>query len=78
MLGRTLDRLVALINMYKNRYGIVAILVSMFWGCSETWLDNSLRGWLYVDEMQDTEVWRSGGCVAWRYYGPSYSANESV
>jgi hypothetical protein len=35
VLGRTLDPLVALINMYKNRYGIVAILVSMFGGCSE-------------------------------------------
>ena len=36
VLGRTLDPLVALINMYKNRYGIVAILVSMFGGCSES------------------------------------------
>jgi hypothetical protein len=34
-LGRRLDPLAFLINMYKNRYGTVLILVSMFRGCSE-------------------------------------------
>jgi hypothetical protein len=28
--------LVVLINMYKNRFGAVLILVSMFGGCSES------------------------------------------
>jgi hypothetical protein len=36
VLGRTLEPVVVLINMYKNRYGTVAILVSMFGGCSES------------------------------------------
>jgi hypothetical protein len=36
VLGRTLELLVALINMYKNRYGTDLILVSMFGGCSES------------------------------------------
>jgi hypothetical protein len=35
VLGRSLDPLVVLFNMYKNRYGTVPILVSMFGGCSE-------------------------------------------
>jgi hypothetical protein len=35
-LGRSFDLLVAPINMYKNRYGIIAIIVSMFGGCSES------------------------------------------
>jgi hypothetical protein len=36
VLGRTFDLLVVLINLFKSRYGIVAILVSMFGGCSES------------------------------------------
>jgi hypothetical protein len=36
VLGRTLEPVVVLINMCKNRYGTVAILVSMFGGCSES------------------------------------------
>jgi hypothetical protein len=36
VLGRTLELLVALINMYPNRYGIVLTLVSMFCGRSES------------------------------------------
>jgi hypothetical protein len=32
VLGRCLDPLVVLINIYKNRYAIVRILVSMFGG----------------------------------------------
>jgi hypothetical protein len=35
VLGRTLELLVVLINMYKNRYGIVLILVSMSGWCRE-------------------------------------------
>jgi hypothetical protein len=35
-LGRSFDLLVVLINMYKNRFGIVTILVSMFGGGSES------------------------------------------
>jgi hypothetical protein len=35
VLGRTLEPLVVLINMYKNRYGIVSMLISMFGGCRE-------------------------------------------
>jgi hypothetical protein len=35
VLGRSMKPLVARINMYKNRYGSVEILVSMFGGCSE-------------------------------------------
>jgi hypothetical protein len=31
-----LDPLVVPINMYKNSYCIIAILVSMFGGCSES------------------------------------------
>jgi hypothetical protein len=34
VLGRTLEPLPVLINVYKYRYGIIPILVSMFWGCS--------------------------------------------
>jgi hypothetical protein len=33
VLGRTLEPFPVLINMYKNRYVIVLILVSMFGGC---------------------------------------------
>jgi hypothetical protein len=40
VLGRSLDPLVVLFNMYKNRYGTVPILVSMFGGCSERHLDD--------------------------------------
>jgi hypothetical protein len=36
VLGRSFDLLAVLINRYKNRDGIVAILVSMFGGCSES------------------------------------------
>jgi hypothetical protein len=36
VLGRTLELLVVLTNMYKNRYVTVLILVSMFGGCSES------------------------------------------
>jgi hypothetical protein len=35
VLGKTLEPLLVLINMYKNRHGIVLILVSKFGGCSE-------------------------------------------
>jgi hypothetical protein len=35
-LGRTLELLVVLKNMYKNRYGTVLILVSMVGECSES------------------------------------------
>jgi hypothetical protein len=35
-LGRSFDLLVVPINMYKNRYGTISILVSMFGGCSES------------------------------------------
>jgi hypothetical protein len=34
-LGRSFALLVVPINMYKNRYDTIAILVSMFGGCSE-------------------------------------------
>ena len=34
-LGRTLELLVVLIKMYKNRHVIIPILVSMFGGCRE-------------------------------------------
>jgi hypothetical protein len=35
VLGRSMKPLVARINMYKNRYGTVLMLVSMFGGCRE-------------------------------------------
>jgi hypothetical protein len=35
-LGRTLEPFPVIIYMYKNRYGTVPILVSMFGGCSES------------------------------------------
>jgi hypothetical protein len=35
VLGRSFDLLVVQINMYKNRYGADAILVSMFGGWRE-------------------------------------------
>jgi hypothetical protein len=35
VLGKSMKPLVVRINMYKNRYGIVSILVSMFGGCRE-------------------------------------------
>jgi hypothetical protein len=35
VLGRSMKPVVVRINMYKNRYGSVEILVSMFGGCSE-------------------------------------------
>jgi hypothetical protein len=35
VLGRTLELLVVLTNMYKNRYVTVLILFSMFGGCRE-------------------------------------------
>jgi hypothetical protein len=34
-LGRSFDLLVGLINMYKNRYGTISILVLVFGGCIE-------------------------------------------
>jgi hypothetical protein len=56
VLGRSMKALVLRIHMYKNRYGSVEILVSMFGGCRERQLDDSLSGWLYVVEMQVNEV----------------------
>jgi hypothetical protein len=35
VLGRLLEPLVVLINMYKDRYVIILILVSRFGGCRE-------------------------------------------
>jgi hypothetical protein len=49
VLGRSFDLLVVPINIHKNRYGIVTILVSMFGGCSERQLDDLLGAWLYHD-----------------------------
>jgi hypothetical protein len=34
-LGRSLEPLIAWLNMYENRYGIVPMLVFMSGGCSE-------------------------------------------
>jgi hypothetical protein len=57
VLGRSMKPLVVRINMYKNRYGSVEILISMFGGCSERQLEDSLRAWLYVlVEKQVNEV----------------------
>jgi hypothetical protein len=58
LVGRSCNLLVVLINMYKNRYGIITIVVSMLGGCSESFLDDLLRAWpLYlVVEMQVNEV----------------------
>jgi hypothetical protein len=47
--------LVVRINMYKNRYGIVTILISMFGGCRERQLEDSLSARLYVVETQVNE-----------------------
>jgi hypothetical protein len=33
VLGKTLEPLGLLIHMYKNRYGTILIIVSMFGGC---------------------------------------------
>jgi hypothetical protein len=56
VLGRSMKPLVVRIPMYKNRYGIVSILISMFGGCRERQLEYSLREWHYVVEMQVNEV----------------------
>jgi hypothetical protein len=56
VLGRSMKPLVVRINMYKNRCGSVEILISMFGGCREQPLDDSLSAWLYVVEMQVNEV----------------------
>jgi hypothetical protein len=56
VLGRSMKPLVVRINMYKNRYGSVKILVSMFGGCRERQLDDSLSAWLYVVKMHVNEV----------------------
>jgi hypothetical protein len=56
VLGRSMKPLVARINMYKNTYGSVEILVSMFGGCRERQWNDSLSGWLYVVAMQVNEV----------------------
>jgi hypothetical protein len=48
VLGRGMKPVVVGINMYKNRYGSVEILVSMFGGCRERQLDDSLGVWLYI------------------------------
>jgi hypothetical protein len=56
VLGRSMNPLVARINMYKNTYGSVEILVSMFGGCRERQLNDSLSGWLYVVAMQVNEM----------------------
>jgi hypothetical protein len=56
VLGRSMKRLVVRINVDKNRYGSVEILVSMFGRCRERQLNDSLSGWLYVVEMQVNEV----------------------
>ncbi len=40
VLGRSIKPLVVRINMYKNRYGSVEILVSMFGGCREGQLED--------------------------------------
>jgi hypothetical protein len=44
VLGKSLDALVALVNMYKNRYGCVLILVFMFEGCVVR--DSWMIGWV--------------------------------
>jgi hypothetical protein len=56
VLGRSMNPLVVRINMYKNRYGSVEILVFMFGGCREQGLYDSLSAWLYVVETQVNEV----------------------
>jgi hypothetical protein len=55
-LGRSMKPLVVRINMDKNRYGCVEILVSMFGGCREQPLEDPLSEWHYVVEMQVNEV----------------------
>ena len=40
VLGRSMKPLVARISMYKNRYGSVEILVSIFGGCRERQLED--------------------------------------
>jgi hypothetical protein len=40
VLGRSMKPLVVRINMYKNRYGSVEILVSMFGRCRERQLED--------------------------------------
>jgi hypothetical protein len=57
VLGRSMKPLVVRINMYKNRYGIVTILISMFGGCRERQLwEDSLSARLHVVETQVNEV----------------------
>jgi hypothetical protein len=56
VLGRSMKPVVVLINMYKNRYCTVLILVSMFGGCREGQLEDSLSAWLYVVKKQVNEV----------------------
>jgi hypothetical protein len=56
VLGRSMKPLVARINMYENRHGSVEILVSMFGGCREQQLEDSLSAWLHLVEKQVNEV----------------------
>jgi hypothetical protein len=56
VLGRTLEPLVVIINMYKNRHGTIPILVSMFGGCGEPYLEDLLVLWLYLVKTQVNEV----------------------
>jgi hypothetical protein len=58
VLGRSMKPLVARINMYKNRHGSVETLVSMFGGCREQQLEDSLSAWLHLVEKQVNEVER--------------------
>ena len=48
VLGRSMKPVVVGINVDENRDGSVEILVSMFGGCSERQLDDSLGVWLYI------------------------------
>jgi hypothetical protein len=54
VLGRSFDLLVVPINMYKNRYDTIAILVSMFGGCSEGYSSWRIR---WVTPPQWPKTW---------------------
>jgi hypothetical protein len=57
VLGRSLELLVVLINMYNDRYGSVLILVSMFGGVVRaSWTICCEHGSIYTSSSRNTKV----------------------
>jgi hypothetical protein len=54
---------------------MVPILLYMYGGCSERYLDDSLGEWLYLVKIQANEVDGEGGAGAWKKFGPTCSCS---